>query len=152
MEIVEYNEKYRDDFVNLNLDWISRFYEVEPFDREMLEHVDRYIDSGSMIFFAIENEDVLATCMIEPHEDNTWEICKLAAKGQYTGKGAGSAVFEACINYAVQHGAKKLELVTGRKLGPALHIYRKFGFREIPLDKSKWPYKRAELVFEKDID
>lgn len=97
-----------------------------------------------MVYFAIENEKVLATCMIEPHQDDVWEICKLAALNQYTGTGAGSTVFEACLNYANVHGAKKIVLVTGSILKPALHIYQKFGFIEVPLNKEEWPYKRAE--------
>ncbi len=88
--------------------------------------------------------------MIEPHQNDVWEICKLASAGQYTG--TGSAVFEACMNYAEAHGAKKIVLVTGSILKPALHIYKKFGFYEIPLNKEEWPYERAELVFEKLIE
>lgn len=90
--------------------------------------------------------------MIEPHDNNIWEICKLASAGQYTGTGAGSAVFEACLNYAVEHGAKKIVLVTASKLKPALHIYKKYGFTEVPLNKEEWPYERAELVFEREVE
>lgn len=152
MNIVKYDKKYCEEFIRLNLEWIDRYYEIEPSDRKMLKSIDEYIQKGAMIYFAVEDEQVLATCMIEPHEDNVWEICKLAAAEQYTGKGAGSAVFEACLNYAIEHGAKKIELVTGSILKPALHIYKKFNFQEVPLDRNKWPYKRAELAFEKIID
>lgn len=151
MEIIKYQEKYRNDFIGLNLAWIERFYEVEQSDIDVLEHIDEHIQNGAMVYFAIQDGVVLATCMIEPHKDDVWEICKLASAGQYTGTGAGSAVFEACMNYAVENGAKKIVLVTGSILKPALHIYKKFGFKEIPLNKEEWPFERAELVFEKVI-
>lgn len=151
MEIIRYQDKYKNDFIQLNLAWIERFYKVEQSDIDVLEHVDEHIQNGAMVYFAIQDETVLATCMIEPHKDNVWEICKLASAGQYTGTGAGSAVFEACINYAAENGAKKILLVTGSILKPALHIYQKYGFKEIPLNKEEWPYERAELVFEKII-
>ena len=48
-----------------------------------------------MIYFAIENGVVYATCMAQPMTNNEWEICKLAADERYEGHGAGSAVFKA---------------------------------------------------------
>ena len=151
MKIIKYQEKYKNEFMQLNLAWIERFYIVEQTDIDMLMHIDEHIKKGAMIYFAVEGEVVLATCMIEPHKDDIWEICKLASTGQYTGTGAGSAVFEACLNYAVEHGARKIVLVTGSILKPALHIYQKFGFNEIPLNKEEWPYERAEIAFEKNL-
>lgn len=38
--------------------------------------------------------------MIAPRADGDWEIMKFAARGMYTGTGAGSACLKACIDYA----------------------------------------------------
>ena len=81
-----------------------------------------------MVYFAVENGKVLAICMIEPLGDDVWEICKLAAVGQYTGTGAGSAVIKARMDYDIVHGAKKLCLITISGLKPAIHLYKKFPF------------------------
>lgn len=148
MKVVPYEKRYEDAFIRLNTAWVDRYFRMEEDDREVLEHVDAWLQAGSMIFFAVEKQEVLATCMIRPLGGDTWEICKLAAAGQYTGKGAGSAVFKACMDYAIAHGAKKLTLISNRKLLPALHIYQKFGFREAPLDHSYWSYERADIQME----
>lgn len=148
MEIVEYKELYKADFINLNIGWIERYFTPEPADYEILDHVEELLSKGSMIYFAVEDDHVLATCMAMPLEDDVWEICKLAATGQYTGKGAGSAVFKASMNYALAHGAKKLTLISNRRLKPALHIYKKFGFQEVPLNKAYWGFDRADIEFE----
>lgn len=148
MEIIEYQKKYKNDFVQLNTEWLERFYTVEPFDQDMMDRVDELIESGSMVYFAVENEKVLATCMTIPLSDDVWEMCKLAAVGQYTGTGAGSAVFKACMDYAVLHGAKKLSLISCRALKPAIHIYKKFGFREVPLNKEFWGAEKADIEME----
>lgn len=148
MEIVGYLEKYKKDFIELNIGWVERFFVMEQADRDVLENVDEFIQKGAMIYFAVENGKVLATCMAMPLEKEKWEICKLAAAGQYTGKGAGSAVFLACMEYAVAHGAKKLTLISNRRLKPALHIYEKYGFKEVPLKKEYWGYERADIEFE----
>lgn len=118
MEIIEYDRKYRKDFVELNTAWLERFYMVEPVDRDTMERVEELVENGAMVYFAIENGKVLATCMAMPLEDNVWEICKLAATGQYTGTGTGSAVFRSCMEYAIAKGAKKLSLISCRSLNP----------------------------------
>lgn len=148
MEIVEYQQKYKKDFIELNTAWVERFWVMEQADLDILEHVEELLKTGSMIYFAVENGEVLATCMAMPLGGDVWEICKLAAIGQYTGKGAGSAVFRASMAWAVGHGAKKLTLISNSRLKPALHIYEKFGFREVPLNKAYWGYERADIQFE----
>ncbi|MFQ9516472.1 MAG: GNAT family N-acetyltransferase [Eubacterium sp.] len=148
MEIIPYQRKYEKDFIQLNTAWIERYFTMEEDDLKVLNHVEDFINSGSMIFFALEDNQVLATCMVMPLNDNVWELCKLAAKGQYTGKGAGSAVMKACMDYAITHGATKLTFISNRKLKPALHIYEKMGFREVPLTNDYQDYERADIQFE----
>lgn len=147
MEIIEYQEKYKQDFIDLNVAWVERFFVMEQEDRDILSHVEDFLEKGAMIFFAVEDGKVLATCMVYPSGENVWEICKLAAAGQHTGKGAGSAVFQACINYAIEHGAKKLTLISNHILKQALHIYEKFGFQRVALDRGD-EYERADVQCE----
>lgn len=148
MEIIEYNSKYRDDFVRLNTEWLTKLYYIEDFDRYSMEHVEELIEKGAMVYFCLENEKVLATCMIEPLGDDVWEICKLAAQGQYTGTGAGSAVLKACMDYAISHRAKKICLITVSGLKPAIHLYKKFGFKQIPYRKDIWKSEKADIEME----
>ena len=148
MEIIEYQEKYKQDFIKLNTQWVERYFVMEQADRDVLEHVEELLKTGAMIYFAVEKGEVLATCMAMPLGEDVWEICKLAASGQYTGTGAGSAVFKASMDYAIAQGAKKLTLISNRRLKPALHIYQKFGFREVPLNKAYWGFDRADIEFE----
>lgn len=151
MEVIEYQEKYKEAFVELNIAWIARYFTPEQADYDVLDHVDELLEKGSMIYFAVEDDEVLATCMAMPLGDDVWEICKLAATGQYTGKGAGSAVFKASMDYAVKNGAKKLTLISNRRLKPALHIYEKFGFHEVELNKAYWGFERADIEFERSV-
>lgn len=152
MRIVPYQPEYREAFVRLNTEWLTRFYWVEPFDQYAMDHVEELIAQGAMAFFALdENGEVLATCMAMPLEGGTWELCKLAARGQYTGTGAGSAVLRAAMRYAEEHGAKKEVLISCRGLKPAIHLYRKFGFREVPYRKDFWKSEKADIEMERDV-
>ena len=47
----------------------------------------------------------------------------------------------------VDHGAGRLFIISNSKLAPALHIYEKFGFKEIKLDD--YEYERGDIAFKK---
>ena len=149
MRIIQYNEKYKKDFIELNKTWISTLFKIEDEDLRELENVEEYIDKGGQIFFALdENGKVMACCMIAPREDGDWEIMKFAARGMYTGTGAGTACLKACIEYGKQKQLDKIILVSNRKAEHAIHLYRKFGFKEISVDKKRFPFERANIAFE----
>lgn len=61
-------------------------------------------------------------------------------------KGAGNLVFKAAMDWALEHGAKRLFILSNSRLKPALHIYEKYGFKEIKLDN--YEYKRGNIAFE----
>lgn len=147
MEVIKYQEKYKIDFIKLNTAWVEKYFTMEQEDRDILYHVNEFLEKGSMIFFAIENNHVLATCMTMPLGNDVWEICKLAANEKYQGHGAGSAVFKACMDYAIDNGAKKLTLISNHILKPALHIYEKYGFQRVPVDRSE-EYERCDVQCE----
>ena len=90
----------------------------------------------------------MACCLIGPREDGDWEIMKFAARGMYTGTGAGSACLRACINHAREKGVERIIIVTNSACEAAIHLYRKFGFTEMPVDKEKFPFERANVAFE----
>ena len=150
MTIVPYDPKYKDRFIELNTLWISEMFAMEKEDARELGNIEPYIDGGGQIFFALDDGgQVMACCMIAPREDGDWEIMKFAAKGMYTGTGAGSACLRACIDYAKERRIQKIIIVSNRKCAQAVHLYRKFGFTEIPVDKKKFPFERADIAFER---
>ena len=151
MKIITYDAKYKDKFIEYNKDWIIENFEcLEKEDEETFENIEKDIENGAMIYFSIEEDEVLATCMSKPMQHDTWEICKLASNKYRSHKGCGSAVFEAAMNWAIDHGGKKILLFTNKKLKPAIHIYEKFGFKEIKLDN--YGYARGNIAFEKIIE
>ncbi len=147
MEILPFDKKFVKDFVSLNRTWIEKYFVMEKDDYETLDNAEKFVSDGAQIFFAVESGNVAATCMAVPLGENVWEICKLAANEKFRGRGAGSAVFEACLNYAKDNGAEKIIIISNRILKSALHIYEKFGFTEVPVDKTH-NYSRADIQFE----
>lgn len=151
MKVIPFEEKYRQDFIDFNTEWIiSNFGFMEQHDKETFEKIDDEMKSGAMIFFAVENDVALATCMAMPMQDTTWEICKLGSNKNVPHRGAGSAVFEAAMKWALEHGAERLFIISNSKLKPALHIYEKHGFKEIKLQN--YGYTRGDIAFEYNAD
>lgn len=149
MKIVPYDPRYKNDFIELNRAWISEMFVMEPEDERELRNLEPYVKKGGQIFFAVDEEDqVMACCMLAPREDGDWEIMKFAARGMYTGTGAGSACLQACIDYAKKLGLPKIIIVSNSRCTHALRLYRKFGFEEIPVDKQRFPFDRADIAFE----
>lgn len=152
MKIVPYDPKYKKDFIEMNKAWISEMFVMESEDEKELANIEPYIEKGGQIFFALDDWDnVMACCMIAPREDGDWEIMKFAARGMYTGTGAGSACLEACIDYARNRKIPKIIIVSNRKCTHAVHLYLKHGFKEIPVDKKKFPFERADIAFEQEL-
>lgn len=151
MKIVQYDKHYAQDFIALNTAWIvDLFGQLEKEDIETFQNIEEEISNGGMIYFAIEENKVMATCMVRNIDNGTWEICKLAANEKFKGKGAGNAVFEQCMKYAIEHGAKKLFMLSNSSLKAALHIYYKYGFKEIKL--KDYEYERGDIAFELTVN
>ena len=154
MRVIPFEERYRQDFIDMNIAWISEmFHKVEEQDKREFENIDAYLNRGGQIFVAVDDDDnAMAVAMIAPREDGEWELMKLAARGMYTGKGAGSACLKACIDYAREKKVQRILIVSNKKCTHAIHLYRKFGFEEIPVDKELFPFERADIAFKMEMD
>lgn len=124
---------------------------LEKTDIEILGNFEELLAQGGEIFFTLgDNDEVLACCMIQPLPNGEWEIAKFASNGKV--KGAGTLCLQACIDYAKKIGLDKVLVVTNTKCAAAVHLYRKFGFTEIPVDRERFPFDRANIAFEKFLN
>lgn len=98
MKIIEYEPKYKDAFIQFNTDWIvDNFGFLEKEDLDTFKTINQELERGAMIYFAVEDDIPLATCMTKPMDRDTWEICKLGSNKHKAHKGYGSAVFNASV-------------------------------------------------------
>lgn len=147
IEIVDYDPKYRDDFKNLNVEWLQKYFVVEPFDEQQLSNPEsEVLDKGGKIFFAKEGERIVGTASLLK-EHNTYELAKMAVTEDCKGKGIGNLLMEHCIAEARKLGTEKIILISNRTLTPALTMYEKFGFREVPIEEDM-PYERGDIKME----
>ena len=62
VKIVPYNKKYKEDFKRLNIEWLQKYFIVEPADEKMLSSPEKeIIRNGGEIFFALLENEVFGT-------------------------------------------------------------------------------------------
>ena len=150
VKIIDFEPRYRRHFKDLNVEWISHYFEIEPHDLEQLEAPEEYITNrGGRVFFALSGEEVIGTVALIKVSDEVYEMAKMAVKPEFKGFGAGEKLGRHLIEAAREAGASRLFLESNRKLVPALKLYEKLGFVEIPIGEtlySRADYK-AEIIF-----
>lgn len=146
IEIISYNSKYKHHFYDLNIEWLKTFFYVEPYDEEVLSKPEVYIiDKGGHIFFAMKNDAVVGTVALMPTNDNDfYELTKMAVLPKERGQKIGQKLLDYCVNFAKTKQLKGLLLYSNTALENAIYLYRKYGFKEVELEKST-PYKRSDI-------
>ena len=145
IDIVMYDPKYCDEFIRLNWQWIEEYFAVEDTDHHHLDDPERtIIDDGGDIIFLVEDERVLGTCALIREAEGLFELAKMAVEKSARGRGLGDMLIEATINRARELGAARIFLLSNRSLTPAISLYRKHGFVEVPVD-SEGGYERADI-------
>ncbi len=140
-----YDAKYLQAFIELNLEWIKKYFAVEDADQKQLFEADELIlKKGGEIFFVIKDLEALGTCAMIPFSHDRYELAKMAVSPKAQGRGYGNLLMEAAINWARAKGVKEITLLSNHILGPALNLYRKYGFKEI--DEEHPEYKRCDVV------
>ncbi|MHA6280240.1 GNAT family N-acetyltransferase [Salinimicrobium sp. CAU 1759] len=148
MEIISYEPQYAEDFKNLNIEWLEKYFWVEPHDEEVLGKPEKYIiDPGGTIFFVLENEKIIGTVALMKIEEGIFELTKMAVVPAAQGKNVGQQLMQHTLDYARSKGWKKLIIFSNRKLENAIHIYKKYGFLEIPIGENN-PYARGDIKME----
>ena len=148
ISIVEFDPKYSRAFGDLNYQWIAETYGIEEHDREILDHPqEAVIDAGGQIFFAVAGNGVAGTVAMIPFDDASYELTKMAVDPEFRGRGIGDKLMEACIDFTRESARTSIILESNTKQAAAIQLYRKFGFRETPLDPNS-QYVRANIRME----
>lgn len=144
VEIIAYRPEHQDAFRHLNHEWITTYFTLEELDKRMLDDPQGYIlDTGGYIFMARYQDQTVGTCALIREPDGNFELAKMAVSPKAQGLGIGYLMGQAAIEQAWAAGAHHVELLSNRKLTPALTLYRKLGFVEAPLSPSE--YQRADI-------
>lgn len=150
INIINYDDQFDEDFARLNRAWLQKYFVVEPIDEKIFANPREYIiDRGGYIFFAKINEKIAGTFGLMNSGNGVYELSKMAVAEEFQGKKIGNKIIEFCLEKAREIKADRIILYSNTRLKPAIHLYKKFGFKEVPLGNVE--YKRADIKMEIDL-
>jgi GNAT superfamily N-acetyltransferase len=147
LTFVDFDNSLAGYFSDFNRAWLEKYFYVEPIDEEMLANPGFFfIDRGGYIFFAKYGNEVAGTFALMRMEEGVFELSKMAVAEKYHGMKIGNGLLAFCLRKAKELNAKKIILYSNTKLENAIHLYRKYGFIEVPVGSSG--YKRSNIKME----
>lgn len=148
--IVGFDPRWRADFARLNLEWLRRWFVVEPFDEEVLGDPETHLlAGGGRVLFALSGEDgrerAVGTVALRHDGNGVYELTKMAVEPELRGRGIGRALLLAAIDCHRGLGGSELYLESSSLLKPALALYESAGFVHLPAPRPGSHYTRADV-------
>lgn len=144
IEIIPFESKHKQEFYNLNAEWLDTHFYIEPYDEMVLRNPETYIiDKGGFIFFVKKENEIIGTAAFI-NQNSYYELSKMAISPKYRGFKIGEKLITYCIDFAKKQHWKSITLYSNRKLIAAIKLYQKVGFTELPLEKDVH-YERADI-------
>lgn len=138
IKIIKWEDRFAKAYIDLSIEWLEKYVSVEPGDLEIIEHpYEAVLNNGGMIWFALlDNTPIGTVTMIKSND--SYEVAKLAVTEKYKKLGIGERLMKVAIEFARENGTKKIYLFTNHNLIPAINLYKKYGFVQIPLIDNKY--------------
>lgn len=156
IRIVDFDARWRADFMRLNVEWLERWFVVEDVDRTVLSDPETHIlADGGRILFAIDDAGRAVGTVALLHEGGgVYELTKMAVDPAMRGRGVGRLLMQAALARWRALGGRELFLESSLRLGPALALYESVGFRHRPAPRPGSHYARANvyMVYEPPAD
>ena len=135
-------------FKTLNIEWLETYFVVEAIDELVLSNPQaEIIDKGGFIFMACIDEQTVGTFAYIKKGEGVFEFSKMAVSPTLRGQGIGNQMMQFAIRFAEQHHWKKILLYSNTILENSIHLYRKYGFQEVPMEKNVI-YSRGNIKME----
>ena len=148
IEIIDFTEGLELPIKALNYEWLENYFKLEPSDVLSLSNPkEEIINKGGFIFYAKLNDAIIGTVSLLKKSDSVFELGKMAVSKKVQGQKIGTLLLEHCIKIAEQKQMTTLILYSNTKLEAAIHLYKKYGFREVFLEQGL--YERANIKMEK---
>ena len=140
-------------FRELNEEWITRDFSLEPKDVQTLgDPQGAIVDQGGKVFVAYAGGEAVGCVALVALGEGVFELSKMAVRPGMRGGGIGRRVLEYAIARAREMGARSLVLGSSTKLPNAVHLYEDVGFRHVlPEMLPGLAYRRADVFMEMEL-
>lgn len=147
IDIIEYEDRYHNEFRTLNLAWLDRYNLTEEPDIKVLNDPrGTIIDKGGYIWLAKHDSIIIGSSALIKEHDGVFELAKMCVADEWQGKGISKLLIEVCLTKAREIKAKKVELFSNHQLLAALRLYERYGFQHVEMKDS--PFETADVKME----
>tara|TARA_B110001450_G_scaffold100263_1_gene95046 strand:- start:159 stop:614 length:456 start_codon:yes stop_codon:yes gene_type:complete len=150
MLIVENARQYLDAFIQLNEQWIVRYFELEDADKQIAANPYQIVEQGGYIFTLLDNDEIRGVCALCNDGEGRFELAKMAVVPEFRGRGYGDRLIEHCLEKLRAIQANSVYLVSNTSLTPAIALYKKHRFITISVGQHPL-YKRGDIVMQRDL-
>jgi ribosomal protein S18 acetylase RimI-like enzyme len=149
--IVDYEARHQPYFESLNRVWIEKYFHMEPRDEYVLKNPEEAIlEKGGSILIALYEGIVAGVLALIKVDNDTYEFAKMGVHENFRRKGIAEALSRAAFEKVKRLKGKKMILFSNTVLEPAILLYRKLGFIEVPLDQIS-EYRRSNIKMERHL-
>lgn len=148
VEVIPYEPRFRADFKRLNIEWLERYFKVEPIDVVVLSKPQAILRAGGFILLARLRGEIIGTCAVIHDAGTRYELSKMSVTARYQGLGVGRRLLAAALEAFVARGGGDLFLETNSALTPAITLYESVGFVHAPRPDGPSHYERADVYMD----
>lgn len=115
------------------LSFIGDALDADGLDHDIAHWQEAYDGrTGVLLLVADPAGEVVGTAAVRLLEPGLGELKRMWLRPSRQGRGLGRRLMDACLDEARRLGCRALRLDTQAKLEAAVHLYRAYGFSEIP--------------------
>jgi DNA-binding MarR family transcriptional regulator/GNAT superfamily N-acetyltransferase len=145
IRIVPFEPRHARAFKRLNLEWLRKYFRVEPIDERVLSRPAAIVRQGGLILLAQQGHKIIGTCALLKAGAARFELSKMAITEAYQGLGVGRRLLLSCLKAFEQRGGGELYLETNSILAPAVALYESVGFVHAARPEGPSHYVRADV-------
>jgi DNA-binding MarR family transcriptional regulator/GNAT superfamily N-acetyltransferase len=145
VRIIPFEARYARDFRRLNVEWLRKYFRVEPIDERVLSQPARILKRGGVILLARSGREIIGTCSLLKAGESRFELSKMAITERYQGLGVGRQLLVSILESYESLGARELFLETNAILVPAIKLYESVGFVHAQRPAGPSHYVRANV-------
>lgn len=112
--------------------WLDIDLSFQKFSEELLTLKEMYGPPYGGIILAKTDHDFIGCIAIRKINADTAELKRMYVRTTDQQQGTGKALLEAALELAQKYGYQKIQLDTLGKMEPAIRLYKRYGFYEIP--------------------
>lgn len=111
--------------------WLGVDLCFQGFEQELAGLPGKYAAPQGCILLANEDATAIGCVAVRPINDNVCEMKRLYVQPEFRNRGLGNKLVRLIIDKAREVGFERMRLDTLNTLEEAMHLYEKYGFKEI---------------------